>query len=251
MLKTIDILNKTQKTGNPIILIDTAKGLPVGGNREANDLFAEAENLFEFFKIFSKEVSIEIFMILENFTGKHKIEDCEATTLNRDVFHCTLDFTYASDTKESIFIIMKVKEDNRSHYINILLNHKKRPAFILEFVDSPDSDLVIHEANDLFYQSFACCKETIGEKYKNSLQRMINKEGQERYVMDIKEAIKEQEKGIVEIPFQTVHGETLAFYFSHSTIKPLLDKEDNRIFCQLVKSGEMLESIENPFTHSF
>lgn len=251
MLSIVQVLDGTITTGNPIFIIDTATGLPFAGNKIANDLFAEYTNKFDFFKIFNKEMSIELFMIIENFTGEKVIEDCVLTTQRRDVLHCSLEFTYAKHTKEAILLLVKIKEDHRPHYLNVLLNHMKRPAFLLECVTKEETELVIHQANQLFYHAFACSEETIGEKYDNLFQKMISSEGRDQYIREILESIRGSGSGIIKVPIQTVDNQKLALYFSHSLIRPLLEKEDRRFICQLVQLNETVEEIECPFDRDY
>lgn len=248
MLKVMDILDENIHTGNPIFMIDTSTGLPVAGNKEANNLFAESKNVFDFFKIFNKEVTIQLFFILENFTGEKVLDDCYLTTLNRDLLNCSIEFTYAKDTKEAILLVVKIKEDHRPHYLKVLINHIKRPTFLLECKESEQICLYIHDANELFYKAFNCSADTIGQRYEHLLQNMITSEGEDNYISEILESTGKQDSGIVKIPLQNVQGEDLAVYFSHSAIKRLIDQGDKRIFCQLVKADMSLEAIECPFT---
>lgn len=251
MYKVVDLLDETVNTGNPIIIIDKKSGLPVAGNKIANDLFAESRNKFDFFQIFSKEIGIKLYIIMENFKDTVVIDECYLKTQRRNMLQCSLEFNYAKDTKEAIMLLVKIKEDHRPYYLNILLNHIKRPAFLMECVGEEEIDLIIHSANALFYDSFACTEENIGEKYENLFQKMISLDGREQFVQDIVQAVREKNQGIIDIPIQTVKSEILSLYFSHSVTKPLLEAGDKRFFCELVAKGETLEEIECPFDKAF
>ncbi|MFI3254136.1 MAG: hypothetical protein R3Y63_07325 [Eubacteriales bacterium] len=251
MKKIIELIDETVNTGHPIFLIDAEKGLPVAGNTIANDLFAEYTNKFDFFKIFNKEMSIQIFMILENFTGDKVIEDCYVTTQKRDLLPCSVEFTYGKDTKEAILMIVKIKEDHRAHYLNILLNHMKKPAFMMECAGVLEVDLVIHSANELFYEAFACTKDTIGQKYQNHFQEMIHAQGRAEYITDITQAVQRSGSGIIDVPVQTSNGDKMVLYFSHTIAKPLLEENDSRIFCLLVNPEDTIEEIECPFAREW
>ncbi|MFI3253693.1 MAG: hypothetical protein R3Y63_05075 [Eubacteriales bacterium] len=175
------------------------------------------------------------------------IEDCNLKTQKRDLLPCSLEFTYAKDSKEAILLIVKIKEDHRPHYLNILLNHMKRPAFMMECAGILEVDLIIRSANDLFYQAFACTKETIGKRYDNHFQEMIHAQGRSEYVIDIVQGVQRSFSGIIDVPVQTANGDKMVLYFSHTIAKPLLEENDNRIFCLLVNPKDTLEEIECPF----
>lgn len=251
MYKVVDLLDETVNSGNPIFIIDKKSGLPVAGNKVANDLFAESRNKFDFFKIFSKEIAIKLYIIMENFRDTVLIDDCQLKTQRRVMLQCSLEFNYAKDTKEAILLLVKIKEDNRAHYLNVLLNHIKRPAFILECAGEEETDLIIHNANSLFYDSFACTEENIGEKYDNLFQKMLNLDGREQFVQDIVQAVGEKTNGIIDVPVQTVQREILSLYFSHTMVKPLLKENDKRFFCELVDKESTIEEIECPFDKAF
>ncbi|MFI3253620.1 MAG: hypothetical protein R3Y63_04660 [Eubacteriales bacterium] len=249
MKEIIELIDETVNTGHPIFLIDAEKGLPVAGNTIANDLFAEYTNKFDFFKIFTKEMGIQIFMILENFTGYKVLDDCFITTQKRETLPCSLEFIYGKDSKESILLIVKIKEDQRSHFLNIFLNHMKRPAFMMECVGTTEVDFLIRSANELFYTAFATSKETFGQEYDNHFQNIIHAQEKDDYMNNVIQTVQNSVSGIINVPVQTANGDNKVLYFSHKTAKPLLDKDDNRIFCLLVDPEDTLEEIECTFTN--
>lgn len=241
----LHLLDKEAKSGNPIFLLHGKTGTILAGNQKANELFASQTGNFNLDKMFGKFVAMQMNEAVKRIANEIqvRISDIEATTEEKKVLQCNLDFSYATDTRESILMIVKIKEDYRPFFLDTLLKKSKRPTFFMELGEH----LTIRNGNDLFYQAFACTRENIGVKYENHFDNFLSKDDREDYVSDIVQAISEKNSAIVDVPLRTARGETLYFYFSKSAVKFLCDRKKPYVYCQLVQQDETLKSVENPF----
>lgn len=247
MLKILELLDREAPSGNAIFLFEVKTGKVLGGNLEANDLFATKHNVFDMHKIFGTSISMkDIVQTVQPRLETNEvttIEDVHAVDKDREVHQCTLDFTYLTEAKEGILMIVKIKEDLRPIFLELLLANSKRPAFLLDYTDG----LVIKNANEKFYNSFVCTRETIGTKYGNKLENLLSEEDRPSYITDITAALGEGFSAICNIPFRTARGDTLLFYYSKNVIKPLIDEDEKCVFCLLVGLDETIEVVEYPF----
>ncbi|MFI3255064.1 MAG: hypothetical protein R3Y63_12140 [Eubacteriales bacterium] len=248
MLKILEILDREAPSGNAIFLFEVDTGKVLGGNLEANDLFSTKHNVFDLKKIFGDSLPMESLM--QRITIKldeqkiTSIDDVEVVCKKNEVHRCSLDFTYLTDERKGIIMIVKIKEDFRGIFLEMLLSNSKRPAFLLEYATD---DLVIRNGNDTFYQAFVCTRDNIEEKYESRLENLLSEEDRERYMSDILTGIQGGSSGILQVPLRTARGETLLFYYSKKLIKPLIDEEDKCLFCLLVGTGETQEEVECPY----
>lgn len=246
MLHILEILDTEAPSGNSIFLIETATSTILGGNRQANDLFAWRENVFDLpaivKNVFTVSYIVEQAQLLLAQQDIASLDDIEVVTLKGEILKCSVDLIYATEQGEGLLLILKIKEDRRPHYLKMILDKNKRPAFLLRYGD----DLLVRDGNDLFFKSFACTRDNIQEKYQNNFELFLSEEERIHYVADIYQHIQQENKGILEVPLRTARGDTLFFYFSKDAIKHLVDDE-HCAFCLLVDQEETLEEIECPY----
>lgn len=247
MVQILELLDSEVKSENAIFLFEIATGKVEGGNLQANALFAKKPDEFDMLKILSPVDSIE-GLLAEACEGLKATPHCiiynkELFTVSEETVLCNMDFTYATDSMDRMLLIIRVKEDKRPEYLKMLLKKSKRPTFLIDF----GQNMVVRDANDVFYHSFACSADTIEAKYQSHFENFLGEENREEYILNISVALNQQEKGIVEVPLQTARGEVMYFYFSKVRITQFLPEGDTCIFCQLVNQKETLEDVEYPF----
>lgn len=245
MVHILELLDTEAPSGNAIFLIETESASVLGGNRQANDMFAQRPNDFNLKKILKNAYSVHYLIELaEELLAEQDIatlKNIEIITLKDEIFSCNLDLLYATENQEGLLIIVKIQEDRRPHYLKLLLDKNNRPAFLLHCGD----DLIVRGGNDLFYKSFACTRENIQEKYQNRFELFLSEEERLNYVAHIYNTLQQESHGILNVPLRTARGEVLYFYFSKKAIKHLV--EDTSVFCLLVGQNETLEQVECPY----
>lgn len=247
MMKILELLDREAPSGNAIFLFDVDSGKLLGGNLEANDLFSEKKDVFDLKKIFGDSLPTE--SLVQRITLKldgvnhTTLENIEATCKNQEVHKCSLDFTYLTNEKKGMLMIVKIKEDFRPIFLEMLLSNSDRPAFLMEYGDN----LRIRGGNEKFYQAFVCTRENIEEKYQSKVENLLGEEDRSTHLVNITQSISQDEKAILNIPFRTARGENLLLYYSKKLIKPLIDEDDPCIFCLLVGMSESIEEVECPY----
>lgn len=247
MDRILTILRVLDHSKNAIFLISTEAVTANGGNDKARKLFGLGTNPVSVESILGSEFSNEGFMekvipsLME--TEKCLIENAPVTSVAGEAVPCDLDFVLASDDMEYIFLIIRIKEDRRGHYIENLLLKSKEPTFILDYTD----ELLVRDGNDLFYQSFACSKEDIGDKYEHLFANFLAEETKEEDVQKILEAIPDNSSGILEIPIQTAHGDILFLYYNSKKLKPLVNENERCLYCKLIEQEVTLHKVEYPY----
>lgn len=247
MDQILELLDAEVNSGNAIFLVKKESGTVVGGNQQANAMFSKVTDVFDFSQILGEENTLE--NLLE--TAKKELETQETFTVS-DIFiathegeklPCNLDFTYITQDQTSLLLIVKLVEDLRPKYLEMLLKKSKRPTFLLDF----EEHMVIRAANDAFYSAFACTRENIDEKYENYFDNLLNSENREEYISDIYQGLNRNSSAILDVQVQIATGEDLLFYFSKEKAKDFLEEGDVCLFCQLVGANETFESVDSPY----
>lgn len=246
VLQILELLDREVPSGNPIFMIKTEQKQLIGGNEKANQLFSTEKNVFDLEKLFEESFSAlltEAISQLKEGQTVFTAEDLSLKNVHGEKMCVHLEFTYATNDGAGIILIMKIQEDRRPHYIEMLLKKNKHPAFMVEYGEN----LMIRQGNDAFYHAFICTEENIEEKYQNRFENFLPEDERDEYVSDIFQALSKLESGIVDIPIQTAHRDNLFFYFSKNILKNLLEEGEKCIFCLLVEQDEKIEDIEYPY----
>lgn len=247
MLHILELLDREAPSGNAIFLFEVATGKVLGGNGEANDLFSKKHNDFDLKKIFADTLPLE--SLVRTMTNRldtmkvNSVNDVKATTVDGITHPCSVDFTYLTDDRKGLLMIVKIKEDLRPIFMEMLLANSKRPAFLLDYSEG----FGISNANEVFYQGFVCNRDNIQAKYGSKLENLLSEEDRAEYVTVLEDGISQNSSGILNVPFRTARGDNLLFYFSKTVIKPLIDEGDKILFCLLVAVGETKEDVEYPY----
>lgn len=247
MERILTILRVLDHSKNAIFLIHTEAGTVSGGNAQAKKLFTTGSGTSTLGAILGGSFTDDFLMdqvvpdLME--TGKCFVEDVPVETVTGETIDSALDFVLASDDMEYIFMIIRLKEDRRPFYMQTLLRKSKRPAFILDYGEQ----LIVKDGNDAFYQSFACSKDDIEEKYESLFDHFLAEETKTEDVDRIFDGISGKESDILDIHVKTSHGDTLFFYYNTKKLLPLLDPHEKCMFCQLVAQDDTLEHVEYPY----
>lgn len=247
MERILTILRVLDHSKNAIFLISTETVTANGGNDKARKLFGLTGRPVELEHILGPEFSSDGFMekVIPSLMEKEKclIVDAPVVSQHGEPIPCDLEFVLASDDMEFIFLIIRIKEDRRPQYLDMLLKKSKRPTFILDY----SQDLKVRDGNDLFFHSFACTRENIEQKYNSLFENFLVEETRVDDVERILAAIPEEPSGVIDIHIQTAHGDTLHFYYNSQKLTPLLEEHEKCLFCKLVEPEESLPAIEYPY----
>lgn len=247
MKKILELLDSELNTENSIFILDGATASCFGGNAKANEHFANNPDQFDFSTIFYEENPLAPLLkqATEALESQERFEVAEQILFSKEKekYNCNLEFTFVNDSRQAILMVVKIQEDQRPHYIKLLLDRSKRPAFLIE----PGEHFQIRAANEAFYKSFACTEKTIQAKYGGNFVNFLPEEGREEYISDIRQSLHRSNSAIVDVPLQTAFGEDLLFYFSKDEIKDLLEEGEECYYCLLVGPKETLEEVEYPY----
>lgn len=247
MERILTILRVLDHSKNAIFLVSTETVSANGGNEKAKILFGLGPEQVNLETILGADFSPDKFMdtVIPALMEKDRclIKNTDVTSSEGEPIPCDLEFVLATDDMEYVFLIVRIKEDRRPVYLDMLLQKSKDPTFILDYSEH----LIVKDGNELFYNSFACTKENIDEKYQSLFDNFLAEETKTEYIEKITAAIPENPSGILDIPVKTSHGDTLYFYYNTKKIKPLIEPHEKCVFCKLINPADSLTKVEFPF----
>lgn len=249
MQRILTLLHVLDDSPKAICLVDPQTSKVYGGNAQAKFLFdTESSTLMlnDILKSDTSDYSVEKFVEQLEKIEHIRLENLLITDKDGEEQECDVEVGYITDQKDLLFLIIKIKVDNRPLFMKILLEKSKYPAIIVGYDEN--GEYIVSDMNESFCKAFACSPENFGERYENRhLKLLFADNWRKDDLRNMKSAVNNSNEGLIVTSIKDYRGTQYSLYFNNTKIKPLLDEGDNRFFCKLAKKGTPIEEIECPY----
>lgn len=247
-LSMLNTLEKSVNSINAIVALELATKKVVAENQLAQEYFASIQGATDFVRLLGPATNSDEFVrkIKEALKRREKVQITGAHVMGKtgERLECDMTFSYITPEHTHVFMKVRPKIDNKPYYMEKFVETRRRPAFTLNFHD----DVKVNYGNEIFFQSFACTKETMGSKYNNLFSNLLSTHSREEDLATLRRAVREGTSGILDdVSLQTARGDRLWVYFNKNKLKQVEPDTYKNLFCLLVDSETTEEELENPF----
>lgn len=241
------VFNILENSFNAILGVEVSTLKVISENRQARELLAIDGAPIRLSTLFFSKDKAETRMkeVMKNLEVYDKVHVWDTEVMSRDseTMACDVEFSYVNSDKTHLFLKLRPILDNKTFYLEKFIETRKRPAFTL----SKEGEFHVGLANEAFYKAMACNAVSIETRYKKEFVRFLQEEGREETEQQIREAMKSNSRGILDIPIQTAYGDVLWFYYDTNKLKQLEKESDSLMFCLLVDRSDTIADLTDPF----
>lgn len=241
------VFNILENSFNAILGVEVPSFKVVSENRQARELLAIDGAPIRLSTLFfsNDKATARMKEVLKNLEVDDNVQIWDTEVMSRDseVMACDMEFSYVNSDKTHLFLKVRPILDNKTFYLEKFIETRKRPAFTL----STDGSFHVGLANEAFYKAMACNAVSIETRYKKEFVRFLQEEGRAETEQQIRDAMKANSNGILDIPIQTAYGDVLWFYYDTKKLKQLEKETDSLMFCLLVDRSDTIADLTDPF----
>lgn len=237
------LLSALKDSTNAIVALEISTASIVAGNRLAKVFFGQEDGSYKLDKLMGDAESKQAFIqeIRDKLAtdSEASIEDTIVYGVNGEKIGCDLTFGYVTKEEHHIFVRVRPSNDNKALLLENFIRTRKRPTFTLNVYEN----FRINLANEEFYKSMACSKDTLLKYYDNQFLNLLDESSRDDYEATIFRALIENPTDILNVPVHTSFGRTLYFYYDMQKLSLVESDWNANLYCALVRKGETLEEL--------
>lgn len=187
------LLQALENSSQSVFFYKKNERIPFFANKQACKIFADLDGNIDLYQVFdiseiSPSVRSSVTELLKN-NDSAMLYDVKIVTNQGETVVCDVQVAYADEEKESLFVELYLKANNRMEMALSQVNLSSRPAGILLL----DENLTILHGNKHFYDVFSADEISCSQQYKNSFAYSFSSDMRESLLRDINVTLNETE----------------------------------------------------------